>query len=70
MYREHGFLHYRLDVGYDQQLQVISDPGNVLGPHNGNGIWTSAHELVLFLCKTQHQLLRNRCVLELGRGWV
>ncbi len=62
------FLRYALDVGQDQQLQVISDPDNVLGQHIGNGVWTSAHELVSFLCIQHPSALRHQRVLELGAG--
>ncbi len=63
-----GFLNYTLQVGHDQRLKVISDPDNVLGQHIGNGIWTSAHELVCFLRNNHPYALRDRCVLELGAG--
>ena len=62
------FLQYALDVGHDQQLQVISDPDNILGQHIGNGVWTSAHELVCFLRVQHPSLLRHQRVLELGAG--
>ncbi len=62
------FLRYALDVGHDQQLQVISDPDNVLGQHIGNGVWTSAHELVYFLRIQHPSVLRHQSVLELGAG--
>lgn len=63
-----SFLRYALDVGHDQQLQVISDPDNVLGQHIGNGVWTSAHELVSFLRIQHPSVLRHQRVLELGAG--
>ena len=61
-------LRYALNVGNDQQLQVISDPDNVLGQHIGNGVWTSAHELVCFLCIQHPSVLRHQRVIELGAG--
>lgn len=62
-----GLLRYSLQVGHHQNLKVVSDPDNVLGDHIGNGIWTAAHELVLFLAH-RPQFLKERCVLELGSG--
>ena len=62
-----SFLHYAVDVSLPQPLQVTSDPDNVLGQHVGNGVWTSAQELAIFLC-SKNNLVRDRVILELGAG--
>lgn len=62
-----SFLHYAVDVSLPQPLQVVSDPDNILGQHVGNGVWTSAQELAIFLC-SRKCLMRDRIVLELGAG--
>lgn len=62
-----SFLRYAVDVSLSQPLQVVSDPDNVLGGQIGNGLWTSAQELALFL-RTRPGLMRGQSVLELGAG--
>ena len=68
MHEDDRLMRYTLNVGHDEQLQVISDPDNVLGQCIGNGIWTSAHELVYFLRVNHPSAVNNRSVLELGAG--
>lgn len=62
-----SFLRYAVDVSLSEPLQVVSDPGNVLGQHVGNGVWTAGQELATFLC-SRNSLMRNQIVLELGAG--
>lgn len=62
-----SFLRYAVEVSLAQPLQVVSDPGNILGQHVGNGVWTSAQELATFLCSREN-LMQNQVVLELGAG--
>ena len=62
-----SFLHYAVDVCLPQTLQVTSDPDNVLGQHVGNGVWTSAQELAIFMCSSKN-VVQDRTVLELGAG--
>ena len=68
MHENDRLMRYALDVGHNEQLRVISDPDNVLGQCIGNGIWTSAHELVYFLRVNHPSALKDRRVLELGAG--
>ena len=62
-----SFLRYAVDVSLPQPLQVISDPDDILGQHVGNGVWTSAQELAIFMC-SRKCLMRDPTVLELGAG--
>ena len=62
-----SFLRYDVDVSLSQPLQVISDPDGVLGQHVGNGVWTSAQELAIFI-GSRLSLMRDQSVLELGAG--
>lgn len=62
-----SFLRYAVDVSLLQPLQVISDPDNVLGRQIGNGLWTAAQELALFMC-SRPSLMRDQSILELGAG--
>lgn len=65
---QRSFLHYSVEVGQGDPLQVVSDPDGILGRQIGNGLWTSATELVEVLRSKPPSLLQGQTVLELGAG--
>ena len=65
--RADGLLQYTIRVLHGT-LEVISDPGNVLGPlGTGAGLWNAATELMAFF--DEHAaVIAGKAFLELGAG--
>ena len=65
--RADGLLQYTIRVLHGT-LEVIADPGNVLGPlGTGAGLWNAATELMAFF--DEHAaVVAGKGVLELGAG--
>lgn len=65
--RADGLLQYTIRVLHGT-LEVIADPGNVLGPlGTGAGLWNAATELMAFF--NEHAaVIAGKAILELGAG--